>query len=210
MGAYWADTFFSSKTKFTTSSSTATSTRPFRFTNFGYLISSRGQRGGAFNAGVWSPKQPSTSSSSNPSRPVSTRSARAWASSTATRSQLYLFSWARSRDRGIQRAPAIRGCRCARVRRVYVEQKLVMKDSTRGCARVLSAGHTSGGQWGLLCQVAKCRRTSVVGYEPESSDFGCGRPVLRFFLVLISGIAARNTSQSQHLGRCSPPPRVVL
>ena len=86
--------------------------------------------------------------------------------------------------------------------------------STRGVpvtksARMLTAGPTSGGQWGLPLQGGEVPMARV-GYEPESSELRCGLSGLGFFLALISGIAALITSQSQHLGRWSPPPRVVL
>ena len=56
----------------------------------------------------------------------------------------------------------------------------------------------------MLCKVAKCRRTQLVGYEPESSDLRWGGPGLRIFLALISGTAARNTSHHSTLAGVLP------
>lgn len=172
MGAYWADTFF-----FPRPSSTLHQPAPqlgIRYTNFDCLISSRGHRGGAFDAGVWSPAAAKHLMFVEPVAASLNSGARACGRlAQQPDRQLSSFPAQDQDDQGIQRAPAIRGCRCTHVRRVYVEQKLVVKDSTRGCARVLSAGPTSGVQWGLPCQVAKCRRTRVVGlwmWKPRTQD----------------------------------------
>ena len=79
-------------------------------------------------------------------------------------------------------------------------------------AGMLTAGPTSGGQWGppLKGTWRSADGPEVVGYEPGSSDCNVDSQDPRFFLALIGSIAALITSQPQHFGWWSPPPHVVL
>jgi hypothetical protein len=60
------------------------------------------------------------------------------------------------------------------------------------------------------CPVGVALPGGEVPTNPSRRTLDVEAPDSRFFIALISGIAAHNTSQSQHLGRWSPPPRVVL